>query len=93
MNPFGNCFAPALCLNVHEGGGKRHVYQYKGKSTTGYTAKAIVTMRSGSMAETRIYWRGGFRFDWNSAHLARWFGTFHDTDFGGYWQWRKHLDL
>lgn len=93
LNPFGNCFSPAICLNAHKGGGKRHVYQYKGQPTVGYTAKAILTLRSNISLETRVYWRGGLRFDWNSGHLARWFGKFHDTDFGGYCQWRNHMDL
>ena len=31
-------------------------------------------------AETAIYWRGWFRFSWQSEHIAVRFGTYHDSD-------------
>jgi hypothetical protein len=88
LNVFGNCFSPVVVLDWK---GKQKPIQIQGK--TCYPARAILVLRTHTSLETTIYWRGGLRFDWNSAHLARRFGEFHDTDFGGYHQWGHHMDL
>jgi len=76
-NVFGNCFSPAVCLKT--------IPRYKQKSlSVEPAARFILTFRFNG-AETRIYFNG-IRFWWNSAHLARRFGNFYDTDFGGYSQ-------
>lgn len=79
-NPWGNCFSPAVCLATS-------------LNRKAPAAKAVLTLRTAGCIETTIYWRGGLQFDWNSGHLARRFGTFTDTDFGGITQWRGHIDL
>lgn len=55
---------------------------------------ATMTYRSPSHLETtwHLRWQP-LLVDMNSAHLARRFGRFHDTDFGGYYRWGKHMDL
>lgn len=78
----GNCFSPAIVVNVRPGRWKIQKW-----------ARVIVTIRTNSFRETTFYWNGSFRFWWNSDHLARWFGDFVDTDFGGYYVWRGHMDL
>ena len=88
LNPWGNCFSPAVCLAINK---NFKPFNYQGKIC--YPALLTLTLRSSHSLETTIYWRGGFRFDWNSAHLARRFGQFVDTDFGGYNQWRGHMDM
>ena len=88
LNPWGNCFSPAVCLAINK---NFKPFNYQGKVC--YPALLTLTLRSSHSLETTIYWRGGFRFDWNSAHLARRFGQFVDTDFGGYNQWRGHMDI
>jgi hypothetical protein len=77
INPWGNCFSGLVVKTA------------KGK---GNVARVSVTLRTGCV-ETTAYWRGGFRFDWNSGHLARRFGTEVETDFGGFRQWRGHTDI
>jgi len=88
LNPWGNCFSPAICLATNL---KAKPFNFKGKLS--HPAKLTLTFRSSISLETTIYWRGGLRFDWNSAHLARRFGTFVVTDFGGYSRWHGHVDL
>ena len=88
LYPWGNCFSPAICLDVNK---NFKPFNYKGKVR--YPALLTLTLRSSHSLETTIHWRGGFRFNWNSAHLARRFGQFVDTDFGGYNQWRGHMDM
>jgi hypothetical protein len=58
-----------------------------------YPAWLEVTVRTKSGRETVIYWRGWFRFDWNSEHLAFRFGRVSEQDFGNVYQWRNHLYL
>ena len=49
-----------------------------------YPAWAKFTIRTRSRAETVIYWRGWFRFDWNSEHIAQRFGKCEDhSNYGG----------
>lgn len=83
---FGNCFSPAVVL------------EWKGMHKSGvllgrqcHPAWAILTIRTRFGMETMIYWRGWFRFDWNSDHIAFRLGAFHDTDFGGFYQYRGWL--
>jgi hypothetical protein len=93
-NPWGNCFAPAIILDTT--GLKTKPWTCK-KGVKRYPAKATLVIRTRGHAETAIYWRGWFRFDWNSAHVARRFGAFIDTDFGGVMQYKgilgSHIDL
>lgn len=83
LNVFGNCFNPAVCVTTSLDARAR-------------AARAVLTLRW-NWLETRVYWRGGLRFDWNSEHLAMRFGTFSETDFGGVWTWhflgRQHVAL
>ena len=93
--PFGNCFAPAVCLNWSKTGGKAWVSK---DGTKCRTAKAILTLRSRNHVETKVYWRGDFRLDIQSGHLARHFGKYVENDWGGIFEWRSkwfgyHCDL
>ena len=88
LNPWGNCFSPAICLATNW---NRKLFTFEGK--TCHPSRLTLTIRTQHSQETTFYWRGGLRFDWNSGHLARRFGQFVDTDFGGYHQWRGHADL
>lgn len=81
---FGNCFSPALVLEWH-GRSKLMSYFHLGKPVKARAAWATLTIRTSFSCETRIYWRGWWRFDCNSQHIARRWGKFRDTDFGGYW--------
>lgn len=53
----------------------------------------MVTLRTRSQLETRVYASASKGLWWNSGHLARRFGKFIDTDFGGVYQWGNHCDL
>jgi len=75
----GNCFSPAIVVEHHS-------------NQRGQHAQWTLTLRT-SRTEPIVYWDGRLDFWCNSAHLARWFGEFHDTDFGGYHEWCGHLDL
>lgn len=75
----GNCFSPAIVVEHRS-------------NQRGQHAQWTLTLRT-SRTETTVYWDGRLDFWCNSAHLARWFGKFHDTDFGGYHEWCGHLDL
>ncbi len=75
----GNRFSPSIIVRHHS-------------NRRGQHANWSLTI-GGASKQTEIYWDGALDFWWNSAHLARWFGKFHDTDFGGYHQWCGHLDL
>lgn len=88
LNPWGNCFSPAICLDNTNF--KAKPFNWHGKVC--HPSRLQLVFRS-NFLDTTIHWRGGLRFDWNSAHLARRFGTFVDSDFGGYFQWRGHMDL
>lgn len=81
-NPFGNCFSPALILSTYTLRGHR-AFKF--------------TLRTRSHMETTVYFsRGSQRgswFWWNSAHLARRFGTASEQDFGTVYFWRGHCDL
>src|SRR4051812_9427190 len=88
FNVWGNCLAPALCfkserMNVRGAANPINCFS--------------LTYRSKNHTETSFYFRTDFNFhwsiNWNSAHLARQFGRFFETDFGGYHQWRGHIDL
>jgi len=92
-NVFGNCFSPALVLDTN----KSQPWTDK-DGVTRYPAKVTLTLRTRFSLETKFYWRGGLRFDFNSGHLARRFGRFIDTDFGGVYQLESrvlgnHIDL
>ena len=91
LNPWGNCFSPAVCLNTPmlkswtcNKGIRRH------------GARWILTLRWGGV-ETLVYWRGALRFDWNSAHLARRFGVAVEAPHGTCWRYSgvfgTHLDV
>ena len=62
--------------------------------TFSHAAWAVLTIRFDSM-ETRIYWRGWFRFDWNSDHIAYRWGKHHSPECGQhfpeYWAYRGLL--
>lgn len=91
INPWGNCFSPALCFNWY---GFRKAYQstvFEGQLC--YPAALKITLRTRCASETSLYWRGWFRFDWNSGHLARWFGKKHEAEWGDYFVWRSHNDM
>ena len=91
LNTWGNCFSPAVCLNTPMM--KSWVDK---KGVTHHAARWILTLRWAG-AETKFYWRGALRFSWDSAHVARRFGKFVDTDFGGAFQYKgwlgHHVDL
>jgi hypothetical protein len=90
LNPWGNCFSPALCMETPML--KPHMF----KGIMRHGARVILTLRFKG-AETKIYWRGALRVDWQSGHIARRFGKFVDTDFGGVFQYKgilgSHIDL
>ena len=75
INPWGNCFSPALIVD------------------TRIIGVASITLRTKSQLETTVFIRSLLKWDWNSGHLARNFGSFVDTDFGGYYRWNRHIDL
>lgn len=77
INVFGNCFKPAICFNFH---GKLQPFTMKGRVC--YPSRLTITLRDSRFVETVIHWRGGLRFDWNSAHIARKFGKLQELDFG-----------
>jgi len=91
LNPWGNCFSPAVCLNTPMLASR----EFRGKMVHG--ARWILTFRTAASTETRIYWRGGFRFDWNSAHIARRFGKAIEAEHGYCWQYQgwmgAHVDV
>jgi hypothetical protein len=87
LNPWGNCFSPAMVLTTNS---RWQKFVHEGK--TCYPAKVTLTLRWKHM-ETVIYWRGALRFSWNSAHLARRFGKATEQDFGTVYQWGRHIDL
>jgi hypothetical protein len=78
FNVWGNCFSPAVCINTR-------FSKLKSKA-----AKIILTLRFGGL-ETRIYWRGWFCVDWNSAHVARKFGKVIELDHGICWTYKGWL--
>jgi len=91
FNPFGNCFSPAICIHWW---GFRERYQSRVfEGLWCYPAVLQIKFRSSSGRETSVYWRGWFRFDWNSGHLARRFGKRIEAEFGDYFQWRSHNDI
>tara|TARA_R110000822_G_scaffold110654_6_gene240949 strand:- start:3180 stop:3632 length:453 start_codon:yes stop_codon:yes gene_type:complete len=73
---FGNCFCPAV---VFVWSGRKTPFERNGVNC--YPAWAMLTFRCKKHRETVIYWRGGFRFDWQSEHVAARFGkvTTHPT--------------
>ena len=75
---FGNCFSPAVVL---EWSGRSKPFVSRLNNKTCYAAWAILTLRFKG-AETRFYWRGRFRFDWASEHVARKWGEISDQDHG-----------
>ena len=87
LNPWGNCFSPAVCLNTPMLPSR----EFRGEIRHG--ARWILTVRTANQTETRIYWRGGLRFDWNSAHIARRFGTSVEAPHGLCWQYRGWLGI
>ena len=88
---FGNCFAPALVLEWY--GVRRRVSSHSltrrpealdQPEVFYHPAWAKFTIRTSSHAETVIYWRGWFRFGWNSEHIAQRFGKCEDhSNYGG----------
>jgi hypothetical protein len=76
VNPFGNCFSPAIIIN-----------------TRGLVGIASFTLRTRHSLETTVYVRSLFKWDWNSGHLARWFGTYTECPWGDYYNWRGHNDI
>lgn len=71
-----------------------HVFHFQWNGFSRRVAWGTLTYRSPRHRETTIYVGPCWHLFWfNSAHLARWFGKFHDTDFGGYWRWRGHMDM
>lgn len=86
---FGNCFSPAIVL-CWQGFSKPH--KFLGKIC--HPAWATLTFRSPNHMETTIYWRGLFRFDWNSEYIAKRYGTYveandlyHNPDYWQYTGW------
>lgn len=55
-----------------------------------YPAWACLTLRWGH-AETRVYYRGWFRFDWSSEHVARRWGQISEQDHGTCYQYKGWL--
>lgn len=88
INSFGNCFWPALVIDWR--GVQKSWVSSKGVRL--YPAFLIITFRSGPSMETAFYWRGWFRFDWNSGHLARHFGKRLECSFGDIYVWGKHVN-
>ena len=80
-NVFGNCFNPAVVLDFNDSpnAGKKMIGKISGEKT--HIWKASLIIRS-SWRETKIYWRGGLVFDWNSEHLAVRFGKHYEADHG-----------
>jgi hypothetical protein len=90
LNPWGNCFSPAVCLNTP---------MLKSSVWNGiwrHGARWILTVRFAG-AETKFYWRGALRFDWDSAHIARRFGKPIEAPHGTCWQYSGwlgcHMDV
>lgn len=82
LNTWGNCFRPAVTLHLHLAN-KAHHHQLTGRWL--YPAKAILTFRN--LTETRIYWRGWFRFDWQSQYIARRWGVAVEAPHGTCWHY------
>jgi hypothetical protein len=79
LNTWGNTFRPAVVLHVTP-------------ARLWKTAKLQLTIRT-RVGETTVYWGGAMHFWWNSDHLAAWLGEHHETDFGGYEQYRGILGV
>ena len=84
LNVWGNCFSPAVCLETpmlksHESRGKMR-----------HGARWILILRWDG-AETKIYWRGALRVDWDSAHIARRFGKAVEAPHGTCWHYEGWL--
>ena len=92
LNPWGNCFSPAVCFNAP----MMKSWTDK-KGVVHHAARCILTFRTAHQTETRLYWRGGLRFDWNSSHIARLFGKGFDAPHGYCWQYQgwmgNHVDV
>lgn len=85
---FGNCFSPALVL---EWNGRQKPFFMATTQTIARPAWAVLTLRTKRFRETKVYWRGWWRFDFNSEHIAERWGKFTDTDFGGVWTYKGVL--
>jgi hypothetical protein len=85
LNTWGNCFSPAVCLSTPM---LKSIVAKDG--TVLHGARWILTFRFG-FAETSIYWRGAFRFFWNSEHIARRFGKEIEAPHGTCWQYSGWL--
>lgn len=83
---FGNCFSPAIVFEWH---GERKSYEDR-HGVTRYPAWMTITLRF-RHKETRIYWRGVDRWDWNSEHIARKWGKCSEQDFGDYYCYKGWL--
>jgi hypothetical protein len=91
LNPWGNCFSPAICLNTPM------TKSWKdSKGIMHHAARWVLTLRWHG-AETKFYWRGALRFGWDSAHFARRFGKPFEAPFGTCWRYDgffgNHMDL
>tara|TARA_R110002167_G_scaffold70080_2_gene197348 strand:- start:291 stop:644 length:354 start_codon:yes stop_codon:yes gene_type:complete len=90
-NVFGNCFS-GICFEpsfdapswTDKKGVVRHCTRFR------------IVLRW-NQVETDIHWRGWFRFDWNSGHLARKFGVWQEAPHGDVYTWKflgtQHVDL
>ena len=81
-----------LSPRAAQGVRERHAKRLAEPEVFNYPAWATLTLRTvRGHLETTLYWRGWFRLDGNSEHLAYHFGTHHETDFGGYEQYKGIL--
>lgn len=81
INPWGNCFQGII-------------FKTKGlKGIFSLTYRGPLGRKTRYGAETTIYVRSIFRWDWNSEHLAEMFGKETETSFGSVFHWRGHVSV
>ena len=85
-NVWGNTFSPALCVSTDKP--KTSVLK---TGVVLHRARVTLTFRSSYSLETKIYWRGGFRFDWHSTHVARRLGKAFEAPHGTCWHYEGWL--
>ena len=69
---------------------KYHAEKLAAPEVISYPAWASLTLRFKGCS-TRIYWRGWWRLDWDSEHIARKFGNLHEADHGDCWFYKGWL--
>jgi len=91
LNVWGNCFSPAIVLDT-----PMLKSRVSKDGVLCHGARWILTLRWAN-AETKFYWRGGLRFSWDSAHIARRFGVAVEAPHGTCYEYKgwlgNHYDI